>query len=158
MGIIGIRSTRDMWENNLPRFPRKTAVIDGEVALSYAEANARIERLRTAFATRLGIRQGDNVAVLLPNSLELYLVYWALVKLGAVVVPVNTRLRPEEMHHIIGSTEGHVLVVHESFWRTAQAALPDCPNVEAVVCVGFQEEGARDAGRGTREKIGRAHV
>ena len=52
MAGIDIQSTRDMWENNLPRFPRKTAVIDGDVSLSYAEADGRIERLRTAFATR----------------------------------------------------------------------------------------------------------
>jgi len=141
MAYREIRSTRDMWENNLPRFPRKTAVIEGDTALSYAEANERIERLRTAFATRLGIRQHDNVAVLLPNSLEYYLVYWALVKLGAVVVPVNTRLRSEEMRHILRSTEGRVLIAHESLWKTAHAALPDCPSIKAVVSVGFKADG-----------------
>jgi len=139
MGYIEIRSTRDMWENNLPRFPRKTAVIDGDVALTYAEADEQIERLRTAFTTRLGIKQHENVAVLLPNCHEFFLVYWALVKIGAVVVPVNTRLRPEGMQHIIGSTQGSVLVVHRNLWKTAKAALPDCPNVQQVVSVGFQE-------------------
>jgi acyl-CoA synthetase (AMP-forming)/AMP-acid ligase II len=141
MSYREIRSTRDMWENNLPRFPRKTAVVEGDTTLSYAEANERIERLRTAFAARLGIRQHDNVPVLLPNSLEYYLVYWALVKLGAVVVPVNTRLRPEEMRHILRSTDGSVLIAHESLWKTAHAALPDCPNIKTVVSVGFKADG-----------------
>jgi len=129
-----------MWENNLPRFPRKTAIIDGDVALPYAEANDRIERLRTAFAERLGIGKGDNVPVLLPNSLEYYLVYWALVKLGAVVVPVNTRLRPDSMQHIVGGTDGSVLVVEKSLWRAARETLPLCPNIQHVVSIGFQED------------------
>ncbi|MBM4032719.1 MAG: acyl--CoA ligase [Planctomycetes bacterium] len=149
MGYREIRSTRDMWENNLPRFPRKTAVVEGDVALSFAEAEARIERLRTAFASRLAIRQHENVPVLLPNCLDYFLVYWALVKLGAVVVPVNTRLRAEEMRHILGSTEGSTLVAHKSLWKTAQAALAECPNIRNVVTVGFEEEGTRDAARGT---------
>ena len=141
MAYREIRSTRDMWENNLHRFPLKTAVIDGDTKLSYAEANERIERLRTAFDARLGIRQHENVPVLLPSSLEYYLVYWALVKLGAVVVPVNTRLRAEEMRHILSSTEGKVLIAHESLWKTAHAALPECPNIQSVVSVGFRADG-----------------
>jgi len=141
MGYVEIKSTRDMWENNLPRFPHKTAVVDGETSLSFAQANDLIERLRTAFVSRLGIRQHGNVAVLLPNCGEFFLIYWALVKIGAVVVPVNTRLRPEEMRHVIGTTDGHVLIAHKSLWKTAQAALPECPNITAVVSVGFQEEG-----------------
>ncbi len=141
MGYREIKSTRDMWENNLPRFPRKTAIVEGDVALSFAEADEKIERLRTAFANRLGIRQHENVAVLLPNCLDYFLVYWALVKLGAVVVPVNTRLRAEEMHHILSTTDGSTLIAHKSLWKTAQAALPDCPNITHVVSVGFEEEG-----------------
>jgi len=141
MGYREIRSTRDMWENNLPRFPRKTAIVEGDVALSFADADAKIERLRTALAGRLGVRQHDNVAVLLPNCLDYFLVYWALVKLGAVVVPVNTRLRAEEMRHVIGTTDGQVLIAHKSLWKTAQAALPDCPNIRKVVSVGFIEDG-----------------
>jgi non-ribosomal peptide synthetase component E (peptide arylation enzyme) len=74
MGYVEIKSTRDMWENNLPRFPRKTAVVDGDVTLSFAEANEKIERLRTAFVDRLGIRQHENIAVLLPNCCEFFLV------------------------------------------------------------------------------------
>ncbi|MFP4056514.1 MAG: class I adenylate-forming enzyme family protein [Candidatus Brocadiia bacterium] len=141
MAYVPIRTTRDMWDNTVPRFPHKTAVIDGEVALSFAEADAQIERLRAGFASRLGVERGDCVALLLPNSVEYFLAYWALVKLGAVVVPVNTRLRPEEMSHIIGSTDGTVLVVEKGLWRTARAALEACPNIQHVVSVGFQEEG-----------------
>jgi len=141
MGYREINSTRDMWENNLPRFPRKTAVIEGDTALSFAEADEKIERLRTAFATRLGIRQHENVPVLLPNCLDYFLVYWALVKLGAVVVPVNTRLRAEEMRHILASTEGRTLVAHKTLWKTAQAALAECPNIQQVVSVGFRDDG-----------------
>jgi len=136
-----IKSTRDMWENNLPRFPRKTAIVEGGAALTFAEANEKIERLRTAFANRLGIRQHENVAVLLPNCLDYFLVYWALVKLGAVVVPVNTRLRAEEMRHILSTTDGSTLIAHKSLWKTAHAALADCPNIQHIVSVGFEEEG-----------------
>ncbi len=142
MGYIAIHSTRDMWENNLPRFPHKTAVIDGDVALSFAQAEEHIERLRTAFVTRLGIQQHDRVPVLLPNSVEYFLVYWALVKIGAIVVPVNTRLGVDETRHIVASSGGETLIVHKSFWKTARAALEDCPSVKHVVSVGFTDEGA----------------
>lgn len=148
MGYVEIRSTRDMWENTLPRFPNKPAVIgasgtgESDLVLSFAQADERIERLRAALTTRLGVRQHDNVALLLPNCHEYFLLYWALVKSGAVVVPVNTRLRADETRHIIGSTEARVVVVHKSFWRLAREALADCPLVETVVTVGFAAEDA----------------
>ena len=142
MAYVDIRSTRDMWENTLPRFPRKTAVIDGDVALGVAEADERIERLRTAFVTQLGVKQHDRVPVLLPNSLDYFLVYWALVKIGAVVVPVNTRLGVDETRHILASSDGETFIVHKSFWRTSKAALPDCPSIRNVVSVGFVDEAA----------------
>jgi acyl-CoA synthetase (AMP-forming)/AMP-acid ligase II len=135
--VLAIRSTRDMWETSLPRFPRKPAVIDGDTTLTFAQADERIERLRAALAGRLAVRQHENVALLLPNSLEYFLLYWALVKLGAVVVPVNTRLAAAETRHILDSTDARVLVVAQSFWRVAREALAGCPGVQFVVPVGF---------------------
>lgn len=141
MAYVEIHTIRDMWRNNLPRFPRKPAVIDGDRTLSFAEADRLVEALRTAFARTLEVQQHENVAVLLPNSLEFFLVYWALVKLGAVVVPVNTRLQPDEMRHILSSTEARVFFAHRTLWKTAKAALAGCPAVERVVALGFEDEG-----------------
>ena len=144
MATREIRSTRDLWENNLPRFPNKPAVIDGDVVLSFADADERIERLRTALADQLGVRQHDSVALLLPNCHEYFLLYWALVKIGAVVVPVNTRLGVDETRHILSSTEGRVFVVHKSFWRVTREALDGCPDIATVVTVGFTPDDAPD--------------
>ncbi len=71
--------------------PDQTAVVFGDRRLTHREFNAEINRTANAMRA-LGIGKGAKVATVLPNCLELLEVYWAVAKIGAVVVPMSTLL------------------------------------------------------------------
>lgn len=138
-----LENLRDVWANAVRKFPRKTAVIFQGQALSYAEADAQSDRIAGGLQARFGVGKGDRVAFLLPNCLEFYLAYWATVKLGAVLAPVNVRLGKAEMAYVIGNLEAKALFVHADHRREAQEALKE---VEAqgqkappLITVGWEE-------------------
>ncbi len=76
--------------------PRRAALLDGEQVIDYAQLNARV----AALADRLhqaGVRRGQRVAALLTRSAAAVTLVHALARLGAVLVPLNTRLTADEM-------------------------------------------------------------
>jgi acyl-CoA synthetase (AMP-forming)/AMP-acid ligase II/lysophospholipase L1-like esterase len=103
------QTTRDFWDEAVARRPDKLAVIAGDQRLTYAEADAQAERLAAGLARAAGTAR-PKVACYLPNCLEFYLVYWAVVKLGGVIVPLNTWLSEENLGHIFARVQPDVLI------------------------------------------------
>jgi len=88
--------------------PYQEAYIDVEEGyrLNYRELNSRVNRLANALKQR-GAQKGERIAVLMMNSLEFVSAFFATAKIGAVMVPLNWRLIPDELEFILkdsGST------------------------------------------------------
>lgn len=81
---------------------------EGEI-LSFAEANARVNRLAHGLAAA-GIGKGDLVVLYLPNSLEFVLLWWALQKLGAVEVPVGPVQKGAFLAHQLNLSKARIIV------------------------------------------------
>ncbi len=80
--------------------PSTTAVIDGARRMTYYQINAAANQV-AAFLISRGIAAGDRVAMSVPNVLEFPVVYYGILKVGAVVVPLNTMLkRAEVAYHL----------------------------------------------------------
>ena len=71
----------------------KTAIIAKEEELTFAALNQRVQALAGTPASQDGIRQGDRVGVLLPNSTAIPLSYYSTQKIGAVTVILDARLK-----------------------------------------------------------------
>jgi long-chain acyl-CoA synthetase len=82
------------------RRPDHVAVISGDRRMRFAELDESTTRAADALRRR-GVGVGDRVAILLPNGIEFVQALLATIKAGAVAVPVNTRLSPEEMDYIL---------------------------------------------------------
>ncbi len=102
----------ELLARNARKFPEKTAVIEGESSLSYAEVNCMVNRLASSLA-RLGVGRGDKVALYMPNTKEFAVSYFAVLRLGAVVVPINARLTAAEVQYILGHSEAKALITHD---------------------------------------------
>ncbi len=74
------------------------------------EANARWKALAAGLVAATGVSR-PKVAVYLPNCLEYYLIYWAVQRLGGVIVPLNTWLKEESLAGIFQSVQPHLLFV-----------------------------------------------
>src|SRR5262249_59860429 len=88
----------------------KMAYAVGADRLTYGAFHARSNQLAHALA-RTGVRRGDRVAVLATNRVEYPLVYFAAIKLGAIVVPVNARFTADEVAAIVEHSEAETFYV-----------------------------------------------
>lgn len=105
-----LTTTRDLWREAVALSPGCLAIVDGDRRLTYAEADLLVERIAANLAQRTG-RINPCVAVFLPNSIEYYLLYWAVVRLGGVIVPLNTWLKADSLGGILDNVRPDVLVV-----------------------------------------------
>lgn len=97
------------------RQPHKTAIISKEEELTFAALNQRVHGL-AAHLHQEGIRQGDRVGVLLPNSTAIPLSYYATQKIGAVTVILDARLKGKELAGVLKDADLQLLVVHQSLY------------------------------------------
>ena len=61
----------------------------------------------------LGIGKGDKVAIWMAGYAEWAYVYFALARIGAIMVPVNTRYRPEEVEYVLNKSKASILILKE---------------------------------------------
>jgi fatty-acyl-CoA synthase len=106
--------------------PSRTALIHEERATSYAELHDRSTRL-AHFLRSEGVRNGDRVAFLGPNHPSFLLTLFACGQLGAVFVPLNTRLAPAELSYQLEDSGARTLL----YVRTDPAGLPVDTLIEA---------------------------
>jgi O-succinylbenzoate-CoA ligase len=99
--------------------PRLEAVVEIERdrRFSYAELDARANRIANVLLAK-GVRKGDRVGLLLMNGVEFIESYFGAAKIGAVVVPLNWRLVPDELNFIIGDSGSVVLIYDQDFNET----------------------------------------
>jgi fatty-acyl-CoA synthase len=119
---------------NARKFPNKEAVIFGDTRLTYWEFNGRINRLAHAFQD-MQVGKGDKVALLMLNCNQYLECYFALAKIGAVAVPLNFRLHPEEITYISNNAEAVAMVVGEHFIDTVRGIRKELPLVREYVSV-----------------------
>lgn len=93
-------------------WPLHTAVVDGEVRLTYRQLDARVDRLVTALAGA-GVGTGDRVLWLAQGSFRLLEVLLATARLGAMVCPANWRQTAEELAFVVDDLDPRVVVWQE---------------------------------------------
>ena len=94
------------------RTPDKIAAVDlaSQRRLSYAEFDARISRLAAHLRDALKVARGDRVAVLALNTTDTLEVQFACGRIGAVFLPLNTRLTVPELQFIVGDASPTVMI------------------------------------------------
>ena len=102
--------TLGLWPQRLAaRAPHKVALVSGKAQLTYAQLHTRTGKLSRAFAA-MGAGKGSVIAFCGANSFEFIETLFAAAALGAVFVPVNTRLAAPEIAHIISDISPHVII------------------------------------------------
>ncbi len=94
--------------------PDHTAVMFEEFRLTFREFNSRVNRLANALSA-LKVGKGDKVATVLPNCLSLLETYWAVAKIGAVVVPLSPLLRETAIAPLIQDSDTGTIIASPDF-------------------------------------------
>ena len=116
------------------------AVVDGALRLSYAQFFERCDRWSAALQA-LGVKPGDRVAYVAPNTHAMLESFYAVPQIGAVLVPINYRLTAGDFEYIIGHSGARVVCAHEDYLETIDRVRPALKDVTHFVAL----EGTRDA-------------
>lgn len=129
-----LRYLVDRWAEERPD---KTHVIfeDGE-EWSFAELRRRVIK-KAAGLQKLGVRQGDFVAVWLPSGRDGLLAFYAINYLGAVFVPFNTAYRGNLLAHVVANSAATLMIVHPDLVERLGAI--DRAKLERLVLIGTGE-------------------
>jgi O-succinylbenzoate-CoA ligase len=106
--------------------PRLEAFVEPStnVRMNYAEMNALANRCANVL-TSLGIGEGDRVGLLMPNSVEFCCLFYGAAKIGAVAVPLNTRLAAPEVDFILSDSGSKVVIYGEALATVVDAIKAD---------------------------------
>src|SRR5579871_3695972 len=91
----------------------KTAIECGEQKISYSKLLAQVNRVGNALR-QLGVRPEERVQLLALDSPEFLYSFFGTIKIGAVSVPTNTYLKPQEYEYLLNDTRARVAIVDES--------------------------------------------
>ncbi len=120
-------------EQHVARRPAHTAIICGDARLTYGQLDAAANRVANVLRAR-GVRRGDHVALSCPNVPYFPIAFFGILKAGAVVVPLNVLLRPQEIAYHLRDSDSVALLVFEgtselpmaTFARAAVDDVPSC--------------------------------
>jgi long-chain acyl-CoA synthetase len=97
----------------------KPALVHGERVVTYAELDAASDRLAGALARR-GIVRGDRVTLFMPNSIEFVIAFYATLKAGGVVNPINSQSKEREVRFQVEDSGAKAILVHEALWAVVE--------------------------------------
>jgi long-chain acyl-CoA synthetase len=117
--------------------PDSVAVISENRRMTYAALNAAANACATGLA-RLGVAGGTKVALMLPNVPEFVVAYFAILKLGGCVVPMNILLKAAEIAYQLEDSDASTLIVDEALVPEARQALRGVEACSIRVVVGKQ--------------------
>jgi len=121
----------------------KLAVVDGAKRFTYRELKQRVNRLSHALL-RLGVRQGDRVCILSPNSHFFLESFYATSQIGAILVPLNYRLLAADHEYILNHAGVTTLLVDWEYTKVVDEIRPRLTAARSYVVA--QESGAAPAG------------
>jgi fatty-acyl-CoA synthase len=112
----------DLLRRSAVRHPARTAIVDGETRVTYAELNTAVDRAANALAER-GLAKGDRLALLGHNSLGFVITYFASARLGLICVPINYMLGADEVAYILDHAGATAMVAEDMLLPLAEAGI-----------------------------------
>lgn len=116
----------------------KVAAIDDERVFTYHELNERVNQLSHGLQA-LGVQKGDRIAYLTPNTVEMLEGFYGVFQLGAIMTPLNIRLKPEDYLFILNHSESKVLFVDDELVSLVDPIRDQLTTVEKII-VHYKEE------------------
>jgi crotonobetaine/carnitine-CoA ligase len=138
--IVGRRTLADLLDHRAEADARKTFLIfeDADRSRSswtYAKFNATVNKTANGL-TQLGVRKGDRVNVHMTNRPEFLFFWFALARMGGVMVPTNPLSPPDELAYPVSHSEAVLTVTIPALLANVQAMRGQCPAVRQVILCG----------------------
>src|SRR3989440_12961732 len=139
------RDIGDLLAQRAARTPDKMFLFsepDGR-QFTYAEFSAAVNRAATLLAGR-GITKGDVVGLLMPNSAEYIIGYFACWRLGALAGPVNSLLKEHEIEFVMNNSEAKAILVHSEFQQRVENISSQLTHLQTIITFDDEAEATRE--------------
>ncbi len=103
-----------------------------EKAYSFKEVNSLANKIANGLI-KLGIKKGDRIAVLLPNSADYILIWFGILKAGGIMAPVNTAYKMDFLQYIVDNSDSRILFVGEEYLERIAPIQDKIPQVERMI-------------------------
>ena len=133
-------SLKLMLEETARRYRGKTAIVSGDRRLSYADLDEASNKVANALI-KMGVDKGDRVAMLLSNSPEFVIIYFGIVKTGAIAVPLDTQYRVDELASLFDNALPKVLVTESSTLEPLIPVLSRFQSIKHVIDLNSKYDG-----------------
>jgi long-chain acyl-CoA synthetase len=110
---------------------------------TYVDFDLAVNRAALMLASH-GIGKGDVVSLLMPNSAEYIIAYFACWKLGALAGPVNSLLKEHETAFVMNNSEAKAILVHSEFLERIESIRNDLPHLQSVITFDDEAEATRE--------------
>lgn len=127
-------------EDTARKYPDKPAVRHEGQSITYQDLNTGCNQLANGLKD-LGLTAGDHCMVMMPNSIRVITIYYALAKLGAVIVPVNFLFKKHELEHILSDSRPKAFIGAEPYLAEIQPAMQNALDPQLKIAIGAQEGG-----------------
>jgi len=121
----------------------KTAIYFEGNSYTYAQIAELANRAGNGLLD-LGIDMEQRVALLLLDSPQFAASFFGAIKIGAVPVPINTNLRPNDYVYMLNDSRARVLLIHSVIWSQIQQILPELKYLRHIVVVGLEQDGGQE--------------
>jgi long-chain acyl-CoA synthetase len=119
------------------RFPDRAATIFFKSTLTYRQLDALVDRC-AAGLQQMGVRKGDRVAIMMPNSPQYIIAYYAILRAGAIAVPCNPLYVARELEHQLKDSGARVIFVLSRFYSVVKDAQAGAP-LEHIIVTNIKE-------------------
>ena len=124
-----------MLERTAGEYPDKVAIVFEDAALTYNELNAAVNRLANGLKN-IGVKRGDRVMVQLTNGPEIIMAHYAIIRAGAIAVPLNVMYVAHEIRYIGNDTAAETVILDSSFLHLFDEVQSELCDLKHIVVTG----------------------
>ena len=125
----------EMLEYAARTYPNSKAIVFEDSVWTYQELNEAVNRLAEGLMD-LGVHKGDRVMVQLANGPEIIMAHFAIIKAGAIAVPLNVMYVAHEVQYIGSDTAAGTIILGSNFLKQFEEIHPDLPAVQRIIAIG----------------------
>jgi len=114
------KNLSELMDNTVSRWPEETAFVDGDRKITYRQFRETVDRIAASLQKEWAIEKGDRVALLMGIGIPFALAYFGVIRLGAVVVPLNTRYTGEELSYEINDSGARIVIAESAFYGSLE--------------------------------------
>jgi len=131
---------KSILENTAGRLGNKTAIVFGGRRVSFFQLEQDSNRFARALV-KLGVKKGDRVMMMLANSPEFVSVFFGIMKVGGIAVPLDTRYVADEVVSLCNDCTPKVLVIENPPLESLLSVLPKLKSIKHIITFNYQDDG-----------------